>query len=249
MLSLQNIKLTLGANTPLERKLFQDFNLDINQGEFVVIVGGNGAGKSTLMNIISGYLPVDEGQILIDKKDVTLRKHHERSSLIAHVMQDPKVGTMENMTLEENLSFALLRGQKRKLGLHNTKARAALFKTALAPLGMNLEDRLNDYVGSLSGGQRQGLALVMAMLTSSRILLLDEITAALDPKASETVMKLAAQFIAQDNLTSIMITHNLQHALSYGSRLIVLKDGAILRQISAEEKASLTLNDLRQLCQ
>lgn len=248
MLRLENVHVTIGKGTPLERKLFQDFSLHIHPDEFVVIIGGNGAGKSTLMNVISGYQPIDAGKIFLHDVDITKRSHDRRALCISHVMQDPKVGTMPLMTIEENLSFAFMRGQKRRFALHNTAKRRALFKDALAALQMGLEDRLHDFVGSLSGGQRQGVALIMATLAPSKILLLDEITAALDPKAAESVMQLASHIVEYEQRTAIMITHNMAHALAFGGRVVVMKNGQIIKTLTTAEKRKLSVSDLLQVC-
>lgn len=247
MLQLKDVSLTLGKGTPLERCLFNDFSFDVKPGEFVVVIGGNGTGKSTLMNIISGYQTIDQGSVIIDNVDVSHYHQSKRACLISHVMQDPKIGTMPSMTIEENMSFALKRGLSRGFSLHNTAKRRDMFREALERLGMNLENRLNDFVGSLSGGQRQGLALVMSTLGKSKILLLDEITAALDPRSATNVMQLAFEYIKERQMTSIMITHNMNHALQFGDRTLLMKDGLIIKSLSALEKETLCVVDLLKI--
>ena len=192
MLNLQNISVTLGRGTKLERSIFNNLNLSVANGEFVAIIGGNGAGKSTLFNVISGYVASDRGSAIIDNDDVTKVAQIDRAHLIAKVMQDPRIGTIENMTIEENMSFAYMRDKKRGFRLHNSLERRKLFQAKLKMLDMGLENKLDELVGNLSGGQRQALSIIMAIIADFKILLLDEITAALDPKTAETVMKLAA---------------------------------------------------------
>ncbi len=240
MMSLKNVYVTLGANTKLERNVLKGLSMEITEGEFVVLIGGNGAGKSTLFSILSGYRLPDKGSIFIDKTDVTKISQPTRSAFVSEVMQDPKLGTMEKMTIEENLSFALMRGRKRHLLPHNTKSRRNLFREKLSLLNMKLEDRMDELVGNLSGGQRQALALIMAVLTESKVLLLDEITAALDPKTAENVMNLAAKIVEEQKQTTLMITHNMHHAIQYGDRLMLLQDGKITKKYSKSEKSALT---------
>lgn len=244
MLKLENISLILGKKSQLERQLFQDLSFSIHTGEFVVLIGDNGAGKSTLFDLIGGYMKPDRGSIFIDHEDVTFTAQHDRAIDVSKVMQDPKVGTMEQMTIEENMSFAYLRGQKRGLTPHQNKARRQLFADKLALLGMGLENRLDDFVGNLSGGQRQALSLIMAIVAKSKILLLDEITAALDPKIADNVMKIAAHVIAEEKLTTMMVTHNMHHALQYGERTLLLSQGKIIKEFSRREKDSLMPQEL-----
>ena len=244
MLKMKNINVTLGKGTQLERLTLKDINLTINHGEFIVVIGGNGAGKSTLLNTISGFVTPDSGKIIIDGLDAFCISPRSRAALVSKVAQDPRAGTMENMTVAENMAFAYSRGKIRGLSPFLTYSRNHVFKDRLSQLGMGLEARLNELVVNLSGGQRQALSLIMASLVESKILLLDEITASLDPQVSETVMKLANEIIKEAHITCIMITHNMHHAIKYGSRLLVLKEGMLVREFSGKDKRSLTERDL-----
>ena len=244
MLKLEGIKLVVGKGTQLERTILEDLSLEVEKGEFLVIIGGNGAGKSTVFNAISGFMKPEKGRILIDGEDVTKSSQQERAKLVSIVMQDPRVGTMENMTILENMAFSFKRGKSRGFSLFNNENRRRLFKEKLTLLDMGLENRINEMVTNLSGGQRQALSLVMSVIAESKILLLDEITAALDPKIAEHVMALADKLVREQNLTCVMITHNMEHAIRYGDRTIVLKDGKFRKIYSKEEKASLTVFDL-----
>lgn len=240
MIKFEHVDLALCRGTKLERKILTNLNLDIKNGEFVVIIGGNGAGKSTLFSLISGYRFPDSGSIIIDDKDVSLLPQFKRAALVAEVMQDPKMGTMENMTIEENMSFAYCRGKSRKLVLHNSHKRRKIFQDKLSMLDMKLENRMDELVGNLSGGQRQALALIMAISTDSKVLLLDEITAALDPKTAESVIKLAAHIVKEEQRTTLMITHNMDHAIHYGDRTLLLAHGNIFKEYTYDEKKTLT---------
>jgi putative ABC transport system ATP-binding protein len=244
MLKLDDITVTLGKNTLLERTVLTNLSLDIKQGEFVSIIGGNGAGKSTLFNVISGFITPEKGKIFLKDQEITNDPQHKKSLYISKVMQDPKVGTMENLSILENMAFAYKRGLKRSLLPFNTHKRRSLFRDKLSLLGMNLENRLDDLVGSLSGGQRQALSLIMSILTPSDVLLLDEITAALDPKVAQSVMELAAKIIEAENRTTLMITHNMSHALTYGGRILILNGGKIEKEITPVSKKNLTPFDL-----
>lgn len=244
MLRLENIDVTLGKNTKLDRKILSQLNLNVKEGEFVVVIGGNGAGKSTMLNVISGVIKPDSGKIFILNKDVTNDSQIQKAKLISKIVQDPKAGTMENMTIFENMAFALKRGQNRGLQLFSNKARALLFKEKLSLIKMNLEDRLDEIVSNLSGGQRQILSVIMATLQDSKLLLLDEITAALDPATSESIMELTSQMIQEQQLTSIMITHNMAHAIKYGDRLLLLKNGRFVKEYDKVTKAILTPTQL-----
>lgn len=227
MLKLQDINVTLGKGTLLERKILDKLNINIKQQEFMVIMGDNGAGKSTLFNIISGFIRPDSGKIIINKQDVTNMSRNKRAAMVSKVMQDPKVGTMENMTIFENMAFAIKRGQTRGLKLFLNNSKKLFFQKKLSLLDMGLENRLNELVSNLSGGQRQALSLIMAVLTGSKILLLDEITAALDPKSSENIMQFVVKIVKEEKLTCIMITHNMVDAVKYGNSLVVLKNGSV----------------------
>ena len=250
MLTLENINFTVGKQSKLERKILQQLNLTIKDGELVIIIGGNGAGKSTLLNIISGYLLPDSGKITLAGQDITTVPQYNRSKHIAKVMQDPKIGTMENMTILENMAFAYLRGAKRGLQTINSSFRQRLFQDKLAMLNMGLENRLHELVGNLSGGQRQALSLIMAILSPAKILLLDEITAALDPNIADSVLQLALQIIAEEQRTTIMITHNMTQAIQYGNRTLLLANGKFVKEFTQQDKALLSPQDLAaEFCQ
>lgn len=240
MIRLNNINVTLGKNTQLENKILADLCLSAESGEFIVIIGGNGVGKSTLLNVIAGLITPDNGDVIIDEQTITRLPGSKRAAIAALVMQDPKVGTLENMTIEENLSFAISRGKLRGLSPYKNKKRVEFFKDKLATLEMGLENRMHELVGNLSGGQRQALSLMMAKISDSKILLLDEITAALDPKMAEMIMQLTAKLVKEENRTTIMITHNMQHALNYGDRTLLLSDGKITKNYGKLEKAKLS---------
>ena len=232
MLNMQNINVTFGRGTKLERRIFDNLNLYVAPGEFVTIIGGNGAGKSTLFNVISGYIMPDRGSVMIDQEDVTNVSQIDRAALIAKVMQDPRIGTIENMSIEENMSFAYMRDKKRGLALYDSLERRKLFQQKLKMLGMGLENKLDELVCNLSGGQRQALSIIMAIIADFKILLLDEITAALDPKTAEAVMTLAAKIAREEKRTTIMITHNMQHAITYSDRILVLSNGKIAKEFN-----------------
>ncbi len=240
MIKLDSINLTLGKGTTLERHVLKDLSIHIADGEFVVLIGGNGAGKSTLFSLISGYRLPDNGAIWIDDQNVTKMPQHKRAAFVSEVMQDPKIGTMAHMTIEENLSFAFMRGRRRGLTLHDCARRRSFFREKLARLDMRLENRMHELVGNLSGGQRQALALIMAIVGGSKILMLDEITAALDPKTAANVMRIAADVIREEGRTTLMITHNMADAIHYGTRTILLTNGQIGKCYNRDEKAQLT---------
>lgn len=237
MLILRNIKLTVGKGTKLKRLILNNLNLTVQTGEFVVLVGDNGCGKSTMFNVISGYSNPDSGNVLLDNYDITKIPRHKRCALISKVMQDPRIGTIENMTIFENMAFSYLRGQSRWLKPYNIAKRRQFFKDKLSFLNMNLENRLDELVGSLSGGQRQALNLIMAIIADSQVLLLDEITAALDPKTAEKVMQIAAKIVAEEKRTTIMITHNMAYATHYGDRTVQLAEGKIIEGFNAQPKS------------
>jgi len=231
MLKLRNICI---------KPVLQNLDLELSKGEFVVVIGANGAGKSTLLNIISGNITPTHGQIVLDDQDITTVSAANRSVAIAKVSQDPKVGTMTNMTIYENLAFAALRGKRRGLGFFSRRSYKKLFKSKLAMLHMGLENRLNELVANLSGGQRQALSLIMALLADSKVLLLDEITAALDPNTAENIMQIAAQIVRAEQRTTIMITHNMKHALEYDDRTILLANGKFSKQFDPQHRKQLT---------
>ena len=245
MLNLENISLTFNPGTVNEKKALENLSLHLNKGDFVTILGSNGAGKSTLFNTIAGtYLP-DTGRITLDGKDITKQPDYKRSKDIGRLFQDPLKGTAPNMTIEENLALAYLRASKHTVPLSRiSKAERELFRDRLALLKMGLEDRMKQPVGLLSGGQRQALTLLMATLVTPKLLLLDEHTAALDPATAEVVLGLTKQIVAENGLTCLMITHNLQSALDLGNRTIMMAGGKILLDIAGQEREGLTPDDL-----
>ncbi len=247
MIQLDNICVALGQGTQLQKQIFKDLSLNVPTGEFVMIVGSNGAGKSTLFNILTGTLPLNSGAIKIGGTEITRWPTHKRAPLIAKVMQDPRLATLDHMTIEENLSFAYLRGQTRGLLPHRRSKRIAFFREKLALLNMGLENRLEETTAHLSGGQRQALSLIMAILCPSEVLLLDEITAALDTKTAERIMELTSHIVSQEKRTTLMITHNMHHALHYGDRTVILSGGKISQEYSAKEREKLTPTLLSEL--
>jgi len=221
-----------------------NLSLLVNEGDFITIIGGNGSGKSTLMNIISGAFPPDEGTIKIDGIDVTNMTEYKRASYVGRVFQDPNMGTAPNMSIIENLEIASRRGKKITLKWGFKKSNERIFKETLSTLNLGLENRLTQKVGLLSGGQRQAITLIMATINKPKVLLLDEHTAALDPKTAKKVMSLTKEIIEKNKLTTLMITHNMRDALAYGNRLIMLDSGKIIVDVSGEEKSKLTIEDL-----
>lgn len=244
MLDLKDINVTLSKDTPLATHVLQNLQLSIQTGEFVCIVGNNGCGKSTLFNVIAGVIQPDSGKIVINQKDVTAQNSIQRVKDVALVMQDPRLGTIANMTVAENLNMALKRGSRRLLIAHNSQKRLQLFKDKLALLGMGLENKLGQIVGNLSGGQRQALSLIMATIADYKILLLDEITAALDPASCEQVMALAIRLVREEKRTALMITHNMQHALSCGTRTLLMRNGKIVRVFDMEARNNMNVTEL-----
>ena len=244
MLKLESVSKTFYSGTIHEKRALQELNLHLAPGEFVTVIGGNGAGKSTLLNAVAGVWPVDGGKILIDCVDVTALPEHKRAAFIGRVFQDPMMGTAPNMQIEENLALAMRRGKKRGLRWGVTKAEREEYHERLKILGLGLENRMEDKVGLLSGGQRQALTLLMASLQKPKLLLLDEHTAALDPTTAAKVLELSDQIIAENKLTALMITHNMRDALTHGNRIIMMHEGRIILDISGEEKKKLTKKDL-----
>ena len=247
MLKLIDIHKTFNAGTINEKRALQGLSLHIKPGEFVTVIGGNGAGKSTLMNTVSGAYIADEGQVLIDGVDVTRLPEYKRAKYIGRVFQDPMMGTAATMQIEENMALALRRGKIRGLLPGITKKERAMYKAKLSILGLGLEDRLTAKVGLLSGGQRQALTLLMAALQEPKLLLLDEHTAALDPKTAAKVLDATQEIVSSHNLTTLMITHNMRDAIKYGDRLIMMCDGRIVVDVSGEEKKNLTVEQLLNL--
>lgn len=244
MLELKNIYKTFNAGTVNEKMALRGLNLTLEDGDFVTVIGGNGAGKSTMLNAIAGVWPVDQGQILIGDADVTKLPEYKRAKYLGRVFQDPMTGTAATMEIQENLALALRRGDSRTLKAGITKKEHAKYREMLATLGLGLEDRMTSKVGLLSGGQRQALTLLMATLKKPKLLLLDEHTAALDPKTAAKVLQTTDMIVKRDNLTTLMITHNMKDAIAHGNRLIMMMDGNIILDIRGEEKKKLTVADL-----
>ena len=244
MLELKNIYKTFNAGTVNEKQALKGIDLTLEDGDFVTVIGGNGAGKSTMLNAIAGVWPVDEGQIIIDGKDVTKLPEHKRAAFLGRVFQDPMNGTAATMGIEENLALALRRGQSRTLRAGIKSSEREVYKRLLSTLGLGLEDRLTSKVGLLSGGQRQALTLLMATLKKPKLLLLDEHTAALDPKTAAKVLETTEMIVNRDHLTTLMITHNMKDAITHGNRLIMMMEGKIILDIRGEEKKKLTVEDL-----
>ena len=236
--------MTFNEGTPDEKRALRHINLQLDKGEFVTVIGGNGAGKSTLMNIISGNLIADVGTIAVDGEQVNHLREFQRSRYIGRVFQDPMAGTAPSMTIEENLAIAYSRNKKRNIRLGVTKKRRELFREYLQTLNLGLENRLTAKVGLLSGGERQALSLLMATFTEPNILLLDEHTAALDPARAELITKLTIDIVEKFELTTLMVTHNMQQALDMGDRLIMMDAGQIIFDVSGEEKSALTIDRL-----
>ncbi|NLP37516.1 MAG: ATP-binding cassette domain-containing protein [Firmicutes bacterium] len=244
MLSIRGIHKTFNPGTVNEKTALNNLTLELKQGDFVTVIGGNGSGKSTLLNCIAGVHTVDAGSITIDGDEVTRIPEHKRAAMLGRVFQDPMVGTAANMGIEENLALAYRRGKRRTLKWGISNQERQLYKELLSQLDLGLENRLSDKVGLLSGGQRQALTLLMATLKKPKLLLLDEHTAALDPKTAVKVLELTDKFITEGNLTTLMVTHNMRDAIKYGNRLIMMYEGRILLDIAEEAKQKLTVEDL-----
>ena len=244
MLELKNIKKTFNPGSVNAKVALNGLNLKLNEGDFVTVIGGNGAGKSTMLNAIAGVWPVDEGTITIDGDDVTRLSEHKRARFLGRVFQDPMTGTAATMSIEENMAMANRRGERRTLRWYTTREERELFVELLRSLDLGLETRLGDKVGLLSGGQRQAVTLLMATLKKPKLLLLDEHTAALDPKTAAKVLQLSDEIIRQHNLTALMVTHNMKDAITHGNRLVMLHEGRVILDIGGEEKKRLTVEDL-----
>lgn len=244
MIKITNISKTFNAGTITEKKAIIDLSLDLAEGDFVTVIGGNGAGKSTLLNLIAGVYEVDEGRIYFDSIDVTDQKEHVRAKHLGRVFQDPMLGTAASMEIEENLALALRRGCRRGLSWGITSEERKTYIGELATLDLGLETRLKSKVGLLSGGQRQALTLLMATIRKPRLLLLDEHTAALDPKTARKVLELTDEIVNRDKLTTFMVTHNMKDAIKHGNRLIMMNAGKIIYDVSGEEKKNLQVADL-----
>ena len=244
MLEIKNVSKTFNIGTINEKKALNKLSLKLNPGDFVTIIGGNGAGKSTMLNMIAGVYPIDGGQIIIDGVDISRMPEHKRAKYIGRVFQDPMMGTSAGMQIDENLALAFRRGEKRGLSWGIKKSEKELYKEILAKLGLGLQTRMTSKIGLLSGGQRQALTLLMATLKKPKLLLLDEHTAALDPQTAKTVLDLTEQIVAEQNLTAMMVTHNMKDALNIGNRLIMMHSGRVIYDVSGEEKKKLKVEDL-----
>ncbi|MPM12464.1 Glycine betaine/carnitine/choline transport ATP-binding protein OpuCA [bioreactor metagenome] len=244
MLKVSNVYKVFNAGTVNEKVALTGVSLHLREGDFVTMIGGNGAGKSTLLNAVAGVYGVDSGSIFIDGHDVTKLPEYRRAEYIGRVFQDPMLGTAANMGIEENLALALRRGKPRGLSWGITNAERVQYKEVLKTLDLGLEDRLTSKVGLLSGGQRQALTLLMATLKKPKLLLLDEHTAALDPKTANKVLELSDRIVSENGLTTMMVTHNMRDAIAHGNRLVMMYEGNIVLDISGEEKKKLTVPDL-----
>ena len=244
MIELKNISKTFGAGTVNETRLFTDFSLKVETGSFVSVVGSNGSGKTTMLNLISGTLPIDSGRILICGDDVTALPEYKRARRIARVFQDPSMGTVPSMTIMENLSIAENKGRTYGLSFAVNRAERERYRELVSQIGLGLEDKMDSPVGSLSGGQRQALSLLMATMTPMDLLLLDEHTAALDPKTAETIMELTDRIVKEKRVTTLMVTHNLRFAVDYGDRILMMHEGRAVIDRGGEEKKVTRVDDL-----
>ena len=244
MLELKNIYKTFNPGTVNEKVALNGLELTLEEGDFVTVIGGNGAGKSTMLNAVAGVWPIDMGRILIDGQDITRLPEHKRAKYIGRVFQAPMMGTAATMGIEENLALAARRGASRTLRPGITRKEREQYRQALAGLGLGLEDRMTSKVGLLSGGQRQALTLLMATLQKPKLLLLDEHTAALDPKTAAKVLELSEKIVTEHHLTTLMITHNMKDAIKYGNRLIMMYEGRIIYDVRGKEKQNLDVADL-----
>lgn len=247
MLEIKNITKVFNPGDINEKIALRELSLHLKPGEVVAVIGSNGAGKTTLLNAVAGVFPIDQGQMLIDGREVGRQPEHIRAAYIGRVFQDPNLGTAATMTIEENLVMALHRGQRLRLRRGTTRSKRELFRERLQPLGLGLEDRLTSKVGLLSGGQRQALTVLMATIASPKVLLLDEHTAALDPKTAAVVLNLTTKIIADGNLTTLMVTHNMEQALTIGTRTIMMHEGQVVLDIHGPERARLEIPDLLKM--
>ena len=246
MLKLSHVTKTFNKGTVTEKKALTGVNLTLEDGDFVTVIGGNGAGKSTLMNMIAGVYPIDSGTIELDGNDISRLPEHKRAQYLGRVFQDPMRGTAADMMIEENLALAKRRGEGRGLRWGVTKAERAEYTALLKTLGLGLETRLTSKVGLLSGGQRQALTLLMATIKRPQLLMLDEHTAALDPKTAKKVLELTEQIVTENHLTTLMVTHNMNDAIRLGNRLIMMHEGNVIYDVRGKEKKALTVPDLLQ---
>lgn len=244
MLRIEDVYKTFNAGTINEKKALCGVNLTLEEGEFVTVIGGNGAGKSTTLNAVAGVWPVDSGRIYIGGDDVTRLSEYKRAKYLGRVFQDPMTGTATTMSIEENMAIAARRGKARRLTWGITKAERDTYREMLKTLNLGLEERLTSKVGLLSGGQRQAITLLMASIQKPKLLLLDEHTAALDPKTAAKVLEISDKIIAENHLTAMMVTHNMRDAIAHGNRLIMMHEGKVILNIAGEEKKKLTVEDL-----
>lgn len=244
MLRIDHIHKTFNPGTINEKLALNGVNLTLSEGDFVTVIGGNGAGKSTTLNAVAGVWPVDSGNIFIGDDNVTRLSEHKRAKYLGRVFQDPMTGTAATMSIEENMAIAARRGDKRGLSWGITKKERDAYRAMLASLNLGLEDRLTSKVGLLSGGQRQAITLLMAAIKKPKLLLLDEHTAALDPKTAAKVLEISDKIIAENHLTAMMVTHNMKDAIAHGNRLIMMHEGKVILNIEGEEKKRLTVEDL-----
>ncbi len=244
MLELKNVKKTFNRGTINEKKALEGIDLQMNPGDFITVIGGNGAGKSTMLNMIAGVYPVDSGAIVIDGKNVTRQPDYKRAAYLGRVFQDPMMGTAADMEIQENLAMAYRRGKRRGLKWGISKKEKEIYHETLKMLDLGLEERMTSKVGLLSGGQRQALTLLMATLQQPRVLLLDEHTAALDPKTGAKVLDLTRELVEKNQLTTLMITHNMKDAIRLGNRLIMMHEGRIIYDVAGQEKQKLKVADL-----
>ena len=247
MLDLKNLEKTFNPHTVHEKKALQNVSLHLEKGDFATIVGSNGAGKSTLFNAISGSFLLDRGSVVLDGQDITFLQEHKRSAFIGRLFQDPLMGTAPHMSIEENLSVSYIRASGLSLFSRVGKKEKAYFREQLSLLGMGLEDRLSHPVGLLSGGQRQALTLLMATMVTPKILLLDEHTAALDPKTSKKIMEITNRIVSENHITTLMITHNIRDALDFGNKTIVMNSGKILTVLEGDMRKNMTIADVMKL--
>ena len=244
MLNLETLSKTFNKDTPLENRVIDNLSLKVERKDFITLLGSNGAGKSTLLNLIAGTLDEDEGQIILDGENLTHKKAYKRATLIGRVHQDPRLSVSPNMTLLENLSLADAKGNSFSLKRAIDLGRIGYYKEQLEMLGLGLETKLHTKIGLLSGGQRQAVALFMAVMKKPKLLLLDEHTAALDPRTSEIIMGVTEKLISQEEITTLMVTHNMNHALAYGNRLLMMHEGRIVEDLRGKDKSVLTTKDV-----
>ena len=247
MLEIKNLRVIFNEGTVNEKIALDNINLKLDDGDFVTIIGSNGAGKSTLLNSIAGDIEVESGRIYNNSRDITYEKLHKRARYIGRLYQDPLKGTAPNMTIEENLGLAFSRGKKMRFGFAVRKEDHKFFKEVCAKLGLGLEGRLKNPVGLLSGGQRQALTLLMATLEAPELLLLDEHTAALDPKTAKQILEITKEIVEKNNITTLMITHNIQNALEYGNKTLVMNRGKIIKILEGEERKNIKIEDIMNL--